>query len=601
MRDTLDESLTHPKPFPLERYSRLLVLAAHPDDEVYGCGGLIALARRWDKEVRVHVAAGRGWDAASAAVADMRRAESLRAATVLGCQIEFGEQIDRGMRMDSEWVAQLRDLFVRYQPDLVLAPALCDYHPDHQALALTAVRAFEAIAQQADLAFYETIGTLASPTHIVDITDVHEVKRRAMGCFASQERHLPYAEGIEARDRFRALPLAPRARHAEVFHLASCRGVRGWGAVLPALADGVRQSLGALEHPAGAPLVSVLIRTIGDPRLLEAVASVAAQTYRPLEIVVAAASDRDPWGVIERASHLPNVRVVSEGRALSRPQAANLALRHARGDWLIFLDDDDYWLPSHLEGLVATAMHQAGSALAVCAGVEVRDANGRVLKIYANDPDRRAMALTNQVPIHSVLFRRSLAAELGCRFDESLPILEDWDFWLQVLQHSPILRIDAVTAVYRWTDRSQMFRDEELLRRTRRRIHDKWFERLGWDVYQAAIEHAHARLDAAERETVELAEHVAGLTAELERVTAKCQAVEKETVELAERVAGRDAELTKLREQLMQSQSEKESVDRELEAVRAELRAVLGSRSWRVTRPLRAARERLIALLGRGS
>ena len=62
------------------RGERLLVLAPHPDDEVIGCGGLLALHLRDGRQVRVVIAT----DGAEAGNAEVREQESQRALLVLG-------------------------------------------------------------------------------------------------------------------------------------------------------------------------------------------------------------------------------------------------------------------------------------------------------------------------------------------------------------------------------------------------------------------------------------------------------------------------------------------------------------------------------------
>src|SRR5436189_2426333 len=62
------------------RGERLLVLAPHPDDEVIGCGGLIALHAREGRQVHVVIVT----DGAEAGDATVRREESRRGLTIIG-------------------------------------------------------------------------------------------------------------------------------------------------------------------------------------------------------------------------------------------------------------------------------------------------------------------------------------------------------------------------------------------------------------------------------------------------------------------------------------------------------------------------------------
>ena len=54
----------------------------------------------------------------------------------------------------------------------------------------------------------------------------------------------------------------------------------------------------------------------------------------------------------------------------------------------------------------------------------------------------------NYIPIHAMLFERSLLSK-GCRFDENFEIYEDWDFWLQLNQHTEFYHNNIITAYYR--------------------------------------------------------------------------------------------------------------------------------------------------------
>ena len=567
MIDVRAETHTHPRAFPLRAYRRLLVLAAHPDDEVYGCGGLLALAKQLGIEARVLVLSDGSQGGVSPDLVQQRRAESQAAAALLGHRFEFAELPDRGLRYDETLLRRVSEIGARDRPDLVLAPALSDYHPDHQAVALAAIAVFGRQPHDADLAFYETIGSLTQVTHLLDVSACYPSKREAMRCFHSQEAVAPYALRIEARDAYRASTLGPSAGHAEAYALAPLRQ-QGFTALIPLLDPLYRHALfDAAALPQDAPLVSVLVRSIGDPLLEQAIASVLAQTYRPLEIVVVAAHARDISPQMPHLSALPQLRQVVPSTPLDRPAAANVALRAARGRYLLFLDEDDLLLPDHIEKLAST-LRDHPEVMAVHTGVSVVDPAGNRLRDYALTVQQERLLATNLLPIHAVLFDRRLVDEHGCIFDETLPLYEDWDFWLQVAQHTRYLAVPGVSALYRYRDRSGLHQPEgqAVTRALRERVIAKWRQRLGSAPFDAALAWHAMALDDLERSLLDSASKNATLAQEVETLR---------------------SDNVFLRQEVETLRSEKTILMQEGERLGKALEEIHASTSWRMTAPMR--------------
>jgi len=117
-----------------------LIVAPHPDDELLGCGGLVAAARRPDAvEVLVLTDGARSPPAAAGdpGLPAMRRQETLRALSALGVSgryVSFAELPDGGL---SEEAARLdRELYeaaTRTSATDVFVPFRFDRHPDHRA------------------------------------------------------------------------------------------------------------------------------------------------------------------------------------------------------------------------------------------------------------------------------------------------------------------------------------------------------------------------------------------------------------------------------------------------------------------------------------
>jgi glycosyltransferase involved in cell wall biosynthesis len=175
-------------------------------------------------------------------------------------------------------------------------------------------------------------------------------------------------------------------------------------------------------------LVSVLIRSTGRPMLEAALDSVAGQLYPNIEAVVVAASGGAHPGLPGQCGRFP-LRLVGNGQPLARADAANFALDAARGEYCVFLDDDDYHDPDHVSGLMATLEGSPGVRLAY-SRIRVIGVDGAALGVMGSPYDRLGLHERNNIQIGAALFDRNLAAE-GCRFDPAAGSYDDWDFWLQ--------------------------------------------------------------------------------------------------------------------------------------------------------------------------
>jgi tetratricopeptide (TPR) repeat protein len=180
------------------------------------------------------------------------------------------------------------------------------------------------------------------------------------------------------------------------------------------------------------PLVSIIVRSMARPSLVTALESIGAQDHPRIEaIVVAASGPAHPAPRGSAGAH--PVRFVRTERSLPRPMAANAGLDAVTGEWITFLDDDDVLMPNHVSGLVS-AQRNAGDAKLIYTTARARFFDGSsetlgqpfaLIQLYER----------NFIHLSMSLFSRDLLTS-GCRFDESLDILQDWDFFLQCAQHT---------------------------------------------------------------------------------------------------------------------------------------------------------------------
>jgi len=581
MQDRLFEAQTFPTDFPLKQFRRPVILAPHPDDEVFGCGGLLAL---WANEgVHAKVVVLTGGQAQGEGIE--RELESRTAAALLGnyC-LDFWSLSDRELRTTPMLVQRIADYLKESQADILLVPALHEPHPDHQACALAGLWSLERLPKIIDLCFYESGTALVHCTHVVDITSVQMQKMQAMHAFNSQEDVQPYSSRIAALNHFRALTLGPHAQAAEAFQWFPLVQ-NGWPALLSGLDPLFLHQRGQAVWVQDLPLVTVLIRTTGDPRLEQAIASVCLQNYAQLEIVVVAAhGELQPpvWA----DSLTQDIRWVSVGEALTRPQAANLALDNAHGKYCIFLDDDDLFTSGHIDKLVQGLRPLAG-VYAIHTDTQVIDAQSNEVLRYDRPYQSQRLIFSNTFPIHSVLFERSLVTVHGCRFDESLPVLEDWDFWLQVSMHTTFAHVAGCSAIYRYNDRSQLQGDAQHPHhhlQLRQQVMLKWQEHLPADKIAAAGAWYAQQLDHAEQHWTYVAKKLAQAQQVLER-----NELDKQLAE--QRLEFVQHGLQQALQEKASSQQELQDARQMLQHERALLNSIYHSRGWRLLTKLRYIKE----------
>jgi tetratricopeptide (TPR) repeat protein len=180
-----------------------------------------------------------------------------------------------------------------------------------------------------------------------------------------------------------------------------------------------------------APLVSVIVRSTARSTLGAALDSIIAQDYPHLEVVVIAASGPAHPPLRDRP---PHVRLVTQDRALTRPDAAEAGVRAARGEAITFLDDDDLFMPGHVGGLVA--MRQAAPHARLDYSLALARFRDGHVERWGQPYSLAQLYERNFIHLSCALFDRRLVEE-GAHFDGAFEIMQDWDFFLQCAQRTP--------------------------------------------------------------------------------------------------------------------------------------------------------------------
>lgn len=225
----------------------LLVVAAHPDDEILGCGATVRkkVLQGWEAHAVLMTRGVAGRQDAAHGPADRApvataqaelQEESARAAKVVGfasvTRFDFADnRMDTVSRMDLS--DAIRPVVDRLRPDLVLTHHPGDYNWDHtrtfDAVMMAArvnppefapaeIRCFE-VPSSTERAWQEPSRAF-HPTLFEDVGATIDDKKLAMSYYRSEYRDYPHARSIEALEYLaRTRGLQAGIAYAEAFHL----------------------------------------------------------------------------------------------------------------------------------------------------------------------------------------------------------------------------------------------------------------------------------------------------------------------------------------------------------------------------------------------
>lgn len=255
-------------------------------------------------------------------------------------------------------------------------------------------------------------------------------------------------------------------------------------------------------------LVSVVIPTYGRAEhLKQAIESVLNQSYSKTEIIVVddnppQSSVRDKvqsiikgYQTLERVFYIPLEK--NSGGSVAR----NTGIEFAHGEYIAFLDDDDFFLPDYLKYMVAEI--EGKEPVDVVYEAQWYVSTGKVTFCSKKQPDKIGgdiweKVLGGDVPMSIfLLFKKEAAIKIGL-FDPSLRAYDDFDLWLR---WSRKLKFGCVTmplAVVRRERGKSLTFDIDKMERGLKYIEEKWTKKLNLEeqrIFQRFFEKHFIKLE----------------------------------------------------------------------------------------------------------
>ncbi len=204
------------------------------------------------------------------------------------------------------------------------------------------------------------------------------------------------------------------------------------------------------------PTVTVVLPTYNRAKYLaDAVQSILNQTFPDLELIVVDDGSTDETRSLLNGFTDARIKYIYQSQQ-GISAAMNTGITAASGRYIARLDSDDIWLPEMLAIQVSTLENRTELGL-VYAKAQGMDANGNPLSETRGLPlryfeDSFKSMLYHDSTCNITVVVRSEYLEKAGRYDESLPVNEDWDMWLRVARHCQFGFTDTVVARYRYHD-----------------------------------------------------------------------------------------------------------------------------------------------------
>ncbi len=217
-------------------------------------------------------------------------------------------------------------------------------------------------------------------------------------------------------------------------------------------------------------LISVVVPTYNRARDLQrALKSILAQTYPRWEaLVVDNHSEDDTEDVVRRLAD-PRIRFFKIHNGGVIAASRNVGIRSARGEFVAFLDSDDWWSPRKLEVSIAALQHGADvvyhdlfSATRPGQRIFWRKHRARDLQhpVFAD-----LLLNGNGVCNVSSVVRKTVLDAIGGQSEEpDLVGVEDYDTWLRIAKVTERFQRIPHTLGYYWTGSGNMTAPERSLR-----------------------------------------------------------------------------------------------------------------------------------------
>jgi glycosyltransferase involved in cell wall biosynthesis len=187
------------------------------------------------------------------------------------------------------------------------------------------------------------------------------------------------------------------------------------------------------------PLISVVIPTYNHADFLKvAITSVVEQTYQNFEIIIVDNHSNDHTNEVVNSFNDNRIHFHKINNNGVIAASRNLGVDHTKGEWIAYLDSDDFWYPTRLQCLIDNMHSSLNYDVISTNEYKTDNLTGKKTKLIYGPLDgekyKCLLLYGNRLSPSASIVRKEFLIKNEVRFNESsnFVTVEDYDYWLQL-------------------------------------------------------------------------------------------------------------------------------------------------------------------------
>lgn len=236
--------------------------------------------------------------------------------------------------------------------------------------------------------------------------------------------------------------------------------------------------------------VSVIVPTYNRPLLLkEALESLTKQTFKKIEVIIINNGTISVNDVVNLFIDKLDITLLNSEVSGSVSHARNIGIKNAKGNYIAFLDDDDWYYPEHLEIIISEMKRGNYLITYTDALVEFQEEiNGKLQTIkkfvyFSRDFNKKLILVKDYIFPPCIILNKKCFDLVGY-FDENLKTDEDMDLWIRMSKYYKFTHIKKLTCSVRKTNSvSSLTKDWDLMYKSALYLYHKHRALTGNNVF----------------------------------------------------------------------------------------------------------------------